>query len=92
MICDRETAQGVVILKTDWMLYTVPVSNFLPGSSVLCNLTWLPSKIDARILSRAEWRAASGPLLKRAAAHLVESPALTRVAVISCGVPGIIEP
>ncbi len=68
------------------MLYAAPVSDFLTSSSAQCHLTRLPSKTDlAGILSGAKWRAVSGTLLKRAALHLVESQALTRVAAISYG-------
>ncbi len=42
------------------LLYAIPMSDFLPGSSALCSLTWLLSKIDStRILSGAKRRAAS---------------------------------
>lgn len=41
---ERLVCMGSYILKTDQILYPVPMSNFLPSSSALRCLTWLPWK------------------------------------------------
>lgn len=61
--------------------YAAPASASLQPRSALCYLIQFTSEIDlARIPSRADERAASGMLLKRAAVHLVDLPALFRKA------------
>lgn len=56
---------------------TVPVSDFLPSSVCSVQLL-LTSKMDhLHILYGAEWRAASGMLLKHTAVYQVESQALS---------------
>ncbi len=65
------------------MLYAVPVSDFLPGSSALCSWTRLPSKIDyARILSGAE---EAGALLKHAAVKVASAVGDCSGVLILCG-------
>ena len=81
---------GCYILKMDRMCYAVSVSDFLSSSTCSVELDaalkQLPLKIaSVCIYSAAEHQAASGMLLKRAAACLVGSQSLTRVVVNSSG-------
>lgn len=67
------------ILKTDWILYVVPVSDFLSDLSCRMQIGKASIKDQARILRSAE------PLLKCAPADQVGSRALSRIAAISSG-------
>lgn len=66
---------GCFNLKINLVFYAVPVSEFLPDDSI-CSV-----QLD----EKCRFREASEKLLKSAAAHLLESQALSRMAAISSG-------